>query len=168
MALAELFDESKKNILIIVLLIGIIVILSMIIVLRHKLVRFVKNYFTKDFVVVAIKSILLYGVVLLAGGSIMVLLYIYLGGDINIDIVMHIISSYIIAWVLGFIVPGAPGGIGVREFVLTLLLAPTLGQEITLTVSIIHRLTNIVGDFMAYVIAIVVFKYKNKRCVQEE
>lgn len=66
------------------------------------------------------------------------------------------VSAYIISWVLGFVVPGAPGGIGVREFVLTLLLGKTVGAELILTLSIMHRLTTIIGDFMAYLILLLI------------
>lgn len=160
-ALGELITPSKTPVLIVVVAAVMLVVLVALYILRNKIKAFVSQYLTKGFVITGLKSIALYGVVLLVGGCIMVLLYIYLGGDVDFEIAMHIISSYIIAWVLGFVVPGAPGGIGVREFVLSLLLAPTLGQEITLTVSIIHRLTNIAGDFLAYILRLVIFKGEN-------
>ena len=167
MALSELITPNKMTIFIIVIFVVILVMFISLYLFRKKIKEFTQQYLTKGLIVTGLKSVALYGIVLLVGGCIMILLYIYLGGTVDFEKSMHIISSYIIAWVLGFIVPGAPGGIGVREFVLSLLLAPTLGQEITLTVSIIHRLTNIAGDFLAYVLRLVIFK---DRCIviQEE
>lgn len=78
----------------------------------------------------------------------------------NVSVALQLVAGYIIAWVLGFVVPGAPGGIGVREFVLTLLLGNVVGKELILTLSILHRLITIIGDFMAYVVR-VFFSKKN-------
>ena len=161
-ALGQLITPSKTPILMLAVAFVIVVVFAGLYIFRNRIKSFCKQYLTKGFVITGLKSIALYGIVLLVGGCIMVLLYVYLGGEVNLEIAMHIISSYIIAWVLGFVVPGAPGGIGVREFVLTLLLASTLGQEITLTVSVIHRLTNIAGDFLAYILRLVIFKEKSK------
>lgn len=152
LVLHELFDDSYKTIILIAIPILCLCIAIVVFIFRRKIANFTNQYLNKKFVVTAFKSIVLYTLVLLTGGIIMVILYAYLGGHIDVDKVMLIISSYIIAWVLGFVVPGAPGGIGVREFVLTMLLSSSLGQEITLTISVIHRLITIVGDFMAYLI----------------
>jgi uncharacterized membrane protein YbhN (UPF0104 family) len=50
------------------------------------------------------------------------------------------------AWMLGFIVPGAPGGIGVREFVLVLGLTPMIGEGPAILDAALFRLTTIGGD----------------------
>ena len=70
----------------------------------------------------------------------------------SLPFILLIISGYIIAWVLGFIVPGAPGGIGVRELVITLLLGSVVGESMVVTLSVTHRLITIIGDFMAYLV----------------
>ena len=62
----------------------------------------------------------------------------------------EIMASYVIAWVVGFVVPGAPGGIGVREFLLLYMLRDKIpGDTITATI-LLHRLSTILGDFFAY------------------
>ena len=82
----------------------------------------------------------------------MVVLYCYMGGAFQPRTAALIISGYVIAWVLGFVVPGAPGGIGVRELVITLLLSGVMGEGLVVTLSITHRLITIIGDFLAYVL----------------
>lgn len=57
-----------------------------------------------------------------------------------------------IAWVLGFIIPGAPGGIGVRETALTLLLTPVTGRDMIVVLSVLHRLVTVAGDFTSYLL----------------
>lgn len=51
------------------------------------------------------------------------------------------------AWVLGFITPGAPGGIGVRETILTSGLTPFIGASAAVSIAIVARIIAILGDF---------------------
>jgi hypothetical protein len=50
------------------------------------------------------------------------------------------------AWLVGFVVPGASAGIGVREAVVILLLSPTLGAGNAAAVAAIYRLVTAGGD----------------------
>lgn len=51
-----------------------------------------------------------------------------------------------VSWLLGFIVPGAPGGIGIREFVLVLGLTPLIGEPSALVAAVLFRLVTVGGD----------------------
>ncbi|MCI8483826.1 MAG: hypothetical protein HFH41_05755 [Lachnospiraceae bacterium] len=121
---------------------------------RRKIQEVLAGYTIKEFLLTLCNSLFLYAAVLLAGGAILVSLYIFMGGTINFSVALQLVAGYIIAWVLGFVVPGAPGGIGVREFVLTLLLGSVVGEELILTLSVLHRLVTIIGDFLAYIVRI--------------
>jgi hypothetical protein len=61
-----------------------------------------------------------------------------------------------IAWVVGFITPGSPGGIGVREAVLVASLAPIYGSGTAVGLSIALRVVTTLSDGLAFVIALVV------------
>ena len=50
------------------------------------------------------------------------------------------------AWLLGFVVPGAPGGLGIREFVLVLGLTPLIGEAQAALDAVMFRLVTIGGD----------------------
>lgn len=64
---------------------------------------------------------------------------------------LYIISSYIIAWVAGFLFLPAPGGLGVREFVLGYLLSRlNYVVAVGVSLSILHRLFIIVRDLMLF------------------
>ncbi len=52
------------------------------------------------------------------------------------------------AWLLGFIVPGAPGGLGIREFVLVLGLTPLIGEAQAALDALMFRLVTISGDVL--------------------
>lgn len=87
-------------------------------------------------------------------GAAMLLLVWYAQGTMTLPLAGTVISTYIVAWVLGFIVPGASGGIGIREIALLLLLGPVLGDSLVLSLAVIHRLITIIGDFAGYLIVL--------------
>lgn len=126
--------------------------------LRKKLTAQLKEYSLKEFGKTLAETMALYGIVLIALGLIMAALYAYMGGEITWNNGSLIVSGYVIAWVLGFVIPGASGGIGVRELVITVLLGSVVGAETVLTLSVIHRLITIVGDFLAYLVMLIIRK----------
>ena len=67
-------------------------------------------------------------------------------------------SCFTIAWVVGLVVPGAPGGVGVREAVLLSLLSPEFGAAISVGIATVLRIITLLGDFLAFV-----FGYALKR-----
>ena len=50
------------------------------------------------------------------------------------------------AWVVGFVIPGASAGIGVREAAVILLLSPVLGAGDAAVIATIYRLVTAGGD----------------------
>jgi hypothetical protein len=53
---------------------------------------------------------------------------------------------FFVAWTAGFLVPIAPGGIGVREAALLALAAPVEGVAAAAMLALLARLVGIVGD----------------------
>lgn len=70
---------------------------------------------------------------------------------VNMNEYLEIFGIFILSWLFGFITPGAPGGIGIREAVLTLLLGSKYDITPFLSGVIIYRLINSLGDFIAYI-----------------
>ena len=66
-------------------------------------------------------------------------------------------ALYIVAWLIGFAMPGAPGGLGVREAFMVMQLAPAAGEPEALAFALMTRLVSIAGD-MLFVFAGVVLK----------
>ena len=155
-ALLEIFGEGYVKIVIGAIAIGLVCFMALCFLLRKRLLVVLKEYTFSDFIKSLVCNMLLYGLSLVMLGVVMVILYCYMGGSFQIKSAELIISGYIIAWVLGFIVPGAPGGIGVRELVVTLLLGSIVGQGMIVTLSITHRLITVIGDFCAYLIMLVI------------
>ena len=73
------------------------------------------------------------------------------------------VSGFSLAWVLGFVTPGAPGGVGVREAIFLLLAAhsttvehPTLAAAFSAAIAatvVVGRLQSVVADVIVFVVA---------------
>lgn len=97
-------------------------------------------------------SLAVYAAVLTMLGMLLVPVCWCLGKKPDLKQALQMITAYVIAWVFGFVVPGAPGGIGVREMALTLLLEPVAGRDQILVLGVLHRLITIAGDFLVYLL----------------
>ncbi|HEV7490421.1 MAG TPA: hypothetical protein VGO25_06415 [Rhodanobacteraceae bacterium] len=51
-----------------------------------------------------------------------------------------------LAWIVGYVTPGAPAGIGLREAVLALGLSPALGESEALALALLYRLVTTIAD----------------------
>ena len=51
-----------------------------------------------------------------------------------------------LAWIVGYVTPGAPAGIGLREAVLALGLSPALGESGALALALLYRLVTTIAD----------------------
>lgn len=63
-----------------------------------------------------------------------------------------------IAWLVGFVVPGAPGGLGVREAVFLFLLGALIPTADAVLAIAIARLISIVGDLVCFALGQLLFK----------
>lgn len=63
---------------------------------------------------------------------------------------MLCLLTFVVAWVLGFITPGAPGGLGVRDALIAAGMSLSLGAPAALVVALVHRAVSVVGDVCAF------------------
>lgn len=56
--------------------------------------------------------------------------------------------AFSVSWTLGFLTPGAPSGIGVREAVLVYILSPMLGTPDAIIISLLFRVVTVGGDLL--------------------
>jgi len=90
---------------------------------------------------------LLYLVFLLANG--LILFGLASGGWPEIDLdPAGLIRAFAVAWLAGTLTPGASGGIGVREAVLTLELGPVMGHGNVAALAILLRSVTVGGDLL--------------------
>lgn len=67
---------------------------------------------------------------------------------------------FAIVWLAGYLTPGAPGGLGVREAMMVLLLSPLLGGGAAVGIGATLRVTTTIGDAVAFASGIVMKNIK--------
>lgn len=68
--------------------------------------------------------------------------------------VFELACLFAIAWLAGYLVPGAPGGLGIRETMMVLVLSPLLGAGAAVGLSVTLRVTTTVGDAVALILGL--------------
>ena len=69
---------------------------------------------------------------------------------------LEIIGIFSFSWLIGFITPGAPGGLGIREAILMFFLDGIASADAVTSAAMINRIASIFGDMLAYGIMIMV------------
>lgn len=62
--------------------------------------------------------------------------------------VVIICGAYVVSWLMGFVTPGAPAGIGIREVVLLSILGGFLSEASLLSGIVIARIITVLGDLV--------------------
>jgi uncharacterized membrane protein YbhN (UPF0104 family) len=70
-------------------------------------------------------------------------------------IYLEVTSIYAAAWLLGFLIPGAPAGLGVREMALLLGLSPLFGNEAATAAAAVLRIITTMGDGLVFAAGLV-------------
>jgi glycosyltransferase 2 family protein len=71
---------------------------------------------------------------------------------------------YALAWLVGFVLPALPGGLGARDGMLVALLAARFGAGVASALTIGVRLANTIGEFVA--IGLVEAGYRARRATR--
>lgn len=102
-----------------------------------------------------------YAAALVVGG---VSLWLLLGVEHAVHVGFGLaLLAYTTSWLAGFITPGAPSGLGVREFILIRLLAPVMGEPQALLAAAMLRLCSVCADVIAFAIGFGLMRLNSKR-----
>jgi uncharacterized membrane protein YbhN (UPF0104 family) len=71
-----------------------------------------------------------------------------------------ILTVYSLAYAIGLVVPGAPGGLGVREAVIVSLLGPIYGGATAIAIALVFRFSTVFGDALMFLAALIPQKHK--------
>jgi uncharacterized membrane protein YbhN (UPF0104 family) len=63
-------------------------------------------------------------------------------------------GAFVVAWLAGLVTPGAPAGIGVREFVLLVLLEGLVIQSDLIVAVLLSRMVTVAGDLLFFLFAL--------------
>ena len=76
---------------------------------------------------------------------------------------VSLVGVYALSWIVGFIIPGAPAGIGVREALMVTLLEPIYGSGVAAGLSLIFRFVSSLGDLLAFLLSFLLKGYPNQK-----
>ncbi|MCL2188341.1 MAG: hypothetical protein FWC16_04675 [Defluviitaleaceae bacterium] len=89
-----------------------------------------------------------------------------LGQEMTLGLGITVMGLYMLSWVAGFLTPGAPSGLGVREVVMLMFMGGALNEGILISAMVMHRMLTVIGDLSAYGIALA-YAGAKKRLEQE-
>lgn len=67
-------------------------------------------------------------------------------------------GCFALAWLAGYLLPGAPAGIGVREFVMVVMFTPLLGEGTAVALGVTSRMATTLADVLALLTGWVAFR----------
>ena len=155
----------KVVIMFLILFVLIVAIASTL--LREKIIYYIKRYrvlFTKE----SLKKIFLCMLYYSMQGIFTAIIYIIVvkyivGVQLPNNKLNIIVGAFLLSWILGFIMIGAPAGIGIREGSMALLIKDIIPTEEVLLSMLIYRIITTFGDAVALFFAKVIsLKYSRR------
>jgi hypothetical protein len=148
-----------KAVALIIVFSGLAVLLWLIKFRRNKIMEYIRLNKISD--LVRIVLLFLPGFIL----STFILLIIFkfmLGAAVGFADAVYFFTAFTMAWTAGFVIPGAPGGIGIRETVILILFGGLYGENNTVIAALLMRLISIAGDVAVWIIATLSEKTEKK------
>jgi len=72
----------------------------------------------------------------------------------TVSLLPALCGAYVISWLAGFVTPGAPAGVGVRELVLLFLLKGLVSEADLLLAVVLGRIVTVQGDLLFFLAAL--------------
>jgi len=83
---------------------------------------------------------------------------VLLGQPLTFATALNITGLHALSWLVGFLTPGAPSGLGAREAVMLMFLGGIVDEGVLLSSIVTHRAMGVVGDVFVYVVSLVYFR----------
>lgn len=97
-----------------------------------------------------LKVILLHVMIQLCNGILFLILLQSMGGGIPARMCASVVGIYCFAWLVGFVTPGAPGGLGIREAMLSLFLGSLADPGLIAAAVLLNRIVTVFGDLAGF------------------
>lgn len=148
----------------------IFIAIILIFVFRKIIIDNIKQYkklVTFKFLLKLVYCIILYNLFSLSYAIIyLILLKTVFNISITTNIILVLMGSTIFSWVMGFIVPGAPGGLGIREVIMFAVAGNILPQNIIVISMVVFRVITVISDIVVFLNSIIlekILKYKKNK-----
>lgn len=140
----------------IVLLIIVGIISILLFVTRHKLKSWLYPYAYifqwKNIATIAFCLFYYIAVMLISSLMYMLCLTLILDVPLSTGLFLQLFSAYTLAWLVGFITPGAPAGIGIKEAVMVAVTGGLVNVQIISLSMVTFRIFSTLSDILAFVV----------------
>lgn len=147
---------------------GLAAVIILAVIFRKKLTVFLTKYnvlYSRKMLVTSGISSVVYMLNFLVGALISAFIIEY---TCHTGCFWVVVGLSVMAWLIGFVTPGAPGGLGVREAIMTMFLtgvSSSVNQDGILTAVILYRIICILGDVVGYLIGATALRFNKKERV---
>lgn len=154
----------RKSVSVITILGIVIVVICICFLLKSGFIRKMRDNITGDKIKKVVRLFcivfILYSIVFVVSALILFGIFYILNADIGFA---NVASANALSWLAGYIVPGAPGGIGIREVVLVWLLEAECLPELVILAAVLLRICVILGDFLSFLGAVFMDGFKRRK-----
>lgn len=167
--LSDYILEFLKGYQSVVWIVGIILILLLLIVIgffifwKEEVMKKLSKYhyvMTKKSIKVILFGLAYYIVVMMISSLMYMIVLIYvLHVPMTTEIFFLLFSAFTLSWLVGFITPGAPAGIGIREAVMMGVTGNIIGLDMITLSMVILRILSIIADVLAFVVILIYNKW---------
>lgn len=123
---------------------------------KEKILTFLSNnqsIYKKKNMFILIKCFLYYVIVMLISSLMYMLVFTFiLDQHISTTLFLKLFSAYTLSWLVGFITPGAPAGIGIKEAVMVGVTGGLVDQSMIALSMIILRILATLSDVLAFLV----------------
>ena len=148
------------------IVIVIIIVLSLsavaLLLFQRRLAIFIKQKFNIQHLTfgAALKLFISMFLLMNLWASTFIVVLIFIGQPMTLGLSVTLMGLYILSWTVGFLTPGAPSGLLVREAVLMMFMSNTIADEVLITAIVIHRALQVLGDVLAYIYMFAYSKFR--------
>jgi len=84
------------------------------------------------------------------------------------SVCLQVVSIFCVAWLAGFVTPGAPAGLGIREVILSQGLEPIIGLEAGTIVALLLRIAATIADLVSFGVGLGLLRYSNIKAQENQ
>ncbi|MBQ8108893.1 MAG: flippase-like domain-containing protein [Clostridia bacterium] len=150
------FNRQNKTLIIGTVALGVMVVAAVLVILirkKKKLMDELRGFLIRKNLLYMLGLLGFIVVTQIVNGGLFVWLMHCMVPDLPQTYWNNIAGVYCFAWLVGFITPGAPGGMGIREAMLSVLLTNVILPEMITAAIVLNRIVTICGDVIAFFIS---------------
>ena len=91
---------------------------------------------------------------LITGTLLAILVATIAGGPFSVRSFGAVITIFSCSWIAGYVTPGAPGGVGIREAIIIFSLAALVGEAQATVAALLFRCVTVGGDVIFYLLSL--------------